>query len=115
MCSYWLFKRKNNITRIEIIFPISWHSFIPPDHVFDHNEKDINQLEIRLRPEGNLEIFSLYSTVVKLWQNVTVYDWKTEISKTIEPTGSWPISSAPSKRIIINKVSSNVYVRAETA
>lgn len=42
MCCYW-FSRQYKIKKIEVVFPVRGHSFMPPDRVFGHIEKDIKK------------------------------------------------------------------------
>lgn len=51
MCSYWLTtKAPSNIKKMEIIFPVVGHSFIPPDRVFARIEKTVKSKESIVSP-----------------------------------------------------------------
>jgi len=115
MCSYW-FSRQDKIRKIEVIFPVRGHSFMPPDRVFGNIEKDIKKKEIILKPHEYLEMFSKYSTVHRVGELVEIYDWKNEASKHIKAPGQWHFAFSKMKRIILTKSSQGtVLVRGESA
>nr|CAH7767237.1 unnamed protein product [Callosobruchus chinensis] len=76
MLCKWLLNAPGNITEIEIVFPVTGHSFIPPDRVFGPSEKEIKRQEIILFPEEYQEIFSHYATVKNLGTDCPNLDWK---------------------------------------
>lgn len=58
MCSHWLTtKSPSNIKKMEIIFPVVGHSFIPPDRVFARIEKAVKSKESIVSPAEYIEIF----------------------------------------------------------
>lgn len=115
MLSYWLSKQ-TLITKIEIIFPVRGHSFIPPDRVFGHIERDIRRMEIILEPEEYLNIFSRYETVLKVGTDVEIQDWRNETSNFIKPPGQWHFAFSKMKRMNLTKNTKGiVLVRGEMA
>lgn len=102
MCMYWL-GNQTTVSRIEVIFPIRGHSFIPPDRVFGNIEKEIRKREIILQPEEYLGIFSQFGTVLRVGNDVVVYDWKTELGNVMKPPGAWHFSFLKAKRMIIKR------------
>lgn len=113
MCCNWLAKQ-NVISKIEVVFPVRGHSFIPPDRVFGHIEVECKKKEIILEPQEYLHIFSKYGTVLKVGKDVEIYDWKTETRKFIRPPGQWHFAFSKMKRMIITKNSKGVVlVRGE--
>lgn len=109
MCCNWL-SQQNPIKTIEIIFPVRGHSFIPPDRVFGHIERDIRKKEIILEPEEYLNIFSHYGTVLKVGEDVQIRNWKEEAAKFVKSPGQWHFAFSKMKRMIITKNSSGVVV-----
>lgn len=49
-CSKWLL-RNPSIKTIEIVFPVTGHSFMPADRVFGVIEKELKKLEVILHPK----------------------------------------------------------------
>lgn len=52
MCHSWLGRfAPDNIEEVELVFPITGHSFLPPDRVFGNIEREIKKLEEIIKPE----------------------------------------------------------------
>lgn len=109
MCCNWLCKQ-NLITNIEVIFPVRGHSFIPPDRVFGHIERDIRKKEIILEPEEYMNIISQYATVLKVGEDVEIKNWKDETRKFIKLPGQWHFAFSKMKRMILTKNSNGVVI-----
>lgn len=109
MCCTWLSKQ-NLITNIEVVFPVRGHSFIPPDRVFGHIERDIRKKEVILEPEEYINIFSRYATVLKVGEAVEIKNWKEETSKFIKSPGQWHFAFSKMKRMILTKNSNGVVI-----
>lgn len=109
MCCNWL-STQNFIKNIHVVFPVRGHSFIPPDRVFGHIEREIRKKEIILEPEEYLNIFSQYGTVVKVGEEVQIKNWKEETSKFIKLPGQWHFAFSKMKRMIISKNSNKVVI-----
>lgn len=77
MCAIWLSQAPPHIKKIELIFPIPGHSFIPPDRVFGLIEKEIKHMENIVQPEEYIEVYKNYGTVI-LFDNVM--DWKSALN-----------------------------------
>ena len=99
MLCKWLVNAPKNITEVEIVFPVTGHSFIPPDRVFGLSEKEIKKKEIILRPEH-------YATVKNLGRDCPNLDWKTAKDKVLKLLGLWHFKLKQSKRIIIQRKNS---------
>ncbi|CAG4952528.1 unnamed protein product [Parnassius apollo] len=116
MCSKWLSSSApDHVQRIEIVFPIVGHSFIPPDRVFAHVEKDVRKLECILRPEDYLEIIGTYSTIVRMGSDCEVLNIKSGMSSVIKDVGSWHFQFKHCKRFLIqrSKEIGNVVIQGE--
>lgn len=107
MLCKWLLNAPENITEIEVVFPVTGHSFIPPDRVFGLSEKEIKKQEIILFPEEYQEIFSHYATVKNLGRDCPNLDWKTAKDNIIKLPGSWHFKLKQSKRIMIKRSATN--------
>lgn len=115
MCCYWLSKQ-NRIKKIEVVFPVRGHSFMPADRVFGLIEKDIRKKEVILEPCEYLDIFSKHGTVLRVGDEVEIYDWKTEAKNYVKSPGQWHFPFSKMKRMILTKNSQDtVLVRGEVA
>ncbi|KAI4460864.1 nuclear hormone receptor [Holotrichia oblita] len=115
MCSHWL-SMQSIVSKIEVIFPVRGHPFIPPARVFGHIEIKCRKREIIPKPEDYLDMFSQCGTVLKVGEDVPIYDWKAEIAKVIKIPGTWHIALSQAKRMIITKTkNATTVVRREIA
>lgn len=115
MCMKWLVNRGDAVKRIEIIFPVPGHSFLPSDRVFAGIEKKIKKKEIIVNPEEYYNIFKEHGKVYKLGTDVKVLDWKSAVQEVLKPPGKWHFKFAPSKRFILTKKPSGVITVAGEA
>lgn len=111
MCSKFLFTyAPRNLKKIEIIFPIVGHSFLPPDRVFAKIEKTLRKKEIITDPQQYVDILQVHGTTFNLGREVPVYDFKKECSGNLKPPGTWHFKFNPTKRFFLTRGTSNVYV-----
>ncbi|CAH2088243.1 unnamed protein product [Euphydryas editha] len=69
MCSKFLFTHApRSLKKIEIIFPIVGHSFLPPDRVFAKIEKTLRKKEIITDPQQYVDILQVHGTTFNLGQ-----------------------------------------------
>lgn len=114
MCSKWLKDHApRSVKKIELIFPVSGHSYIPPDRVFGLIEKDIRKNEVIADPQEYIDIFSRYGTIVKVGHDFPVCDWKTAALEILKPPGQWHFKFKPAKRIILHRTSTSILVQGE--
>lgn len=116
MLGYWLANEApNNIQRVDIIFPIVGHSFLPADRVFGRIEQVVKKKDTIIHPEEYRDIFSKAGTVFQLGQdNVKVFDWKSAATATVKKPGSWHFQFQPSKRLSLKKSKTgSILVRGE--
>ena len=111
MCATWLSRAPPHIKKIELIFPIPGHSFIPPDREFGHIEKEIKHMENIVQPEEYIEVYKKYGTVIHF---DNVMDWKSALNGVIRPPANWHFQSAQMKKFFLRRNSSNnVFVQGE--
>ena len=66
MACHWLAVRAPpSVKRIELIFPMTGHSFLPPDRVFGNIEKVLKRKEVIADPSEYHAVFEQYATVRK--------------------------------------------------
>lgn len=77
MCVYWLKeKAPAHIQKIEIVYPITGHSYLPPDRVFGLIEKKIKKVEVLIEPEKVYEIISEFAFVKLVGKDINIFDFK---------------------------------------
>lgn len=115
MMCYWLhFCAPTCIKRIEIVFPIVGHSFLPPDRVFGHIEKKLRKTSTIVDPQKYFDIIKEFSSVLKMGKDYVVCDWKAESANVLKTPASWHFKLQKSKRIIISKTANgSVEVKGE--
>lgn len=113
MCSKFLLENQQ-IKRIEVIFPVTGHSFMPPDRVFGNIEKVIKEKEVIIEPEEYIKEIQNYATITKL-ANIPVLDWKSAANNIIKSPSQLHFKISQCKRFIIkrSKTQGNVVVRGE--
>lgn len=101
MLCKWIVSRPQ-IKCIEVVFPVTGHSFMPADRVFGNIEKDLRQSEVLISPEKYVEIIKNHATIVKL-DTVDVFDWKKAVPSVMKPTSSLPFKVTLCKRFLIKR------------
>ena len=67
MVMYWFsLYAPPNIEEVALIFPVTGHSFIPPDRVFGLIEREVKTNEIIVNPEEMLKIIANYGEVINV-------------------------------------------------
>jgi hypothetical protein len=69
--------------RVEHIFPIRGHSFMPPDRVFGRYEKVLRKIETISEPEEYHKIYSTAATVNVLGADWQIYDYMSASKQVI--------------------------------
>lgn len=114
MCSKWLARDSpKNVNKIELVFPVVGHSFMPPDRVFGLIEKKVKARNRIVKPEEYRDIFSEHGTVILLGIDCNVYDWKAAAQNVLKTTSLWHFQFKPSKRFFLFKSLKNVKVQGE--
>ncbi|CAH3967548.1 unnamed protein product [Pieris brassicae] len=83
----WLYSNAPpHVKKIEIIFPMVGHSFLPPDRVFAKIEKAVKKMSVICDPQIYVNLSTKHATVVKhLGVDVEVYDRKNEVNNVCKP------------------------------
>lgn len=113
MLSKWLLENIS-VKYFEIIFPVTGHSFMPPDRVFGNVEKVIKKREVIIQPEEYCDIISSNATVTNL-RDIIMFDFKRATQEVFKPTAKWPFKITQCKRFVIkrSKISGNTLIRGE--
>lgn len=109
----WLYMNTQNIKSIEIIFPVTGHSFLPPDRVFALTEKQIRKMETILLPEDYMDVLKEHATVLRLGTDIPIFDFKTQSRNVLKSTQSFHFQITKCKRFIITLHRGEVKIRGE--
>lgn len=96
----------DHILDIELVFPITGHSFIPPDRVFAQIELKTKKLDTIIDPSEYLKIIEQHSTVKRVGVDVKVWDYKRCMTDVMKPVAAWNFSISKIKRLLIEKTNS---------
>ncbi|GBP04836.1 hypothetical protein EVAR_3744_1 [Eumeta japonica] len=115
MIMKWLHETTSNIKNIELIFPVTGHSFLPADRVFALNERVIRKRENIIDPKEYKTIIEEHATVHQLATKVYVYDWKGKCKEFLKNTNSWHFQISKCKRLVLKKKGNKINVRGEVS
>lgn len=115
MCAKWLLEAPKQIKKIQLLFPVTGHSFLPADRVFALIEKKVKKLDTIIHPEIYYELFEMYGTLKKLGSDWHVQDWKKEAQAVLKSTASMHFKITTCKRIVFtrSKTQNNILVKGE--
>lgn len=113
MCMRWILDHQQ-IKKIELIFPITGHSYMPPDRVFGNIEKKIRKEEVIISPSQYINFVTEHATVTKL-HNIPVLDWKSSAHSIVKTTAQLHFQISKCKRFTLrrSKTKGSVLVRGE--
>ncbi|KAG8292165.1 hypothetical protein J6590_045834 [Homalodisca vitripennis] len=116
MCHSWFGRfAPKNIEEIQLIFPITGHSFLPPDRVFGVVAKELRTREEIINPQDIINILSAHATV-KLGVDCEVEDFRSVALNCLKDIKQWNFQISKCKRIHFTKAGNNqiIYTRGES-
>nr|CAI5839120.1 unnamed protein product [Callosobruchus analis] len=114
MCAKWLANdAPKHIQTINLIFPVTGHSFLPPDRVFGQIEKKLKKIDTLTDVNDYYKIFENFGTVKKLGIQWKALDWRKAIADVIKPTSALHFKINSCKRIILTRGKKGILVRGE--
>lgn len=113
MVAKWLHDCQQDIPEVEIVFPVTGHSYIPPDRVFALTEKKIRRLETITNPVTYIDIMASNATIHRLVTEVPIFDWKTATKDVLKNTQTLHFQISKTKRIVLTKTRQKILVRGE--
>lgn len=113
-CSKWLLDHKN-IKTIELVFPVTGHSFMPADRQFGIAEKKLRKIDVILHPDKIRDVLGERSTLIKLGNDCPVFNWRDAVKNVFKPTASWRMKFKQCKRFVLrrSKIAGNVLIKGE--
>lgn len=114
MLGKWLYtEAPRHLKKVEIIYPVVGHSFIPPDRVFAKIEKILRTKEVIASPAEYVSVLEENGTVTDL-SKIPVYNWKNSYEAIIKPTTAWHFPFMKSKRFFLTRSKiDNILVQGE--
>lgn len=114
MLGKWLYtEAPSHLKKIELIFPVVGHSFIPPDRLFARIEKILKTKEVVVSPSDYAAVLEQHGSCKDL-QSIPVLDWKESYGTIIKPTTAWHFQFMKSKRFFITRTKTeNILVQGE--
>ena len=89
MVMYWLAKfAPNNIEDVTLIYPVTGHSYMPPDCVFGNIEREIKKYPTIVNPKMLLEVIKKFLEILYAPECVTVYNSRGAMSKVVRDVSS---------------------------
>lgn len=101
-CCEWLLKNRT-ISKIEIVFPVTGHSYMPADRVFGVIERKLKKKEVILYPNEIKDIIAETATLVELGTDCPIKDWRNSVEMVLKETTSWPMKFMECKRFILKR------------
>lgn len=114
--SMWLLNHApQTLESVELVFPITGHSFLPPDRVFGNVEQEIKKNEEIILPCEYRTIIERQGKVLQLGDDVDVYDFKATAGKITKQTSALHFKIKECRRFFIrrHKNGRNCEVRGE--
>lgn len=71
-------------TKINHIFPVRGHSYMPPDRVFGRIEQVLRKKENIVSPKQYIDIFKKFCTVKEYNKDFFIYDYKSAVKKIVK-------------------------------
>lgn len=112
MLSKWLTsKSPKHITNIELVFPVTGHSFLPADRVFARIEKKVKAKSAIVDLEEYIEIYKEHGQMLRLGTaECPVFDWKKSVGEEFEIPGKWHFKFNQSKWFILKRGLSLIHI-----
>lgn len=114
MACKWFSQAPKQISTIQLVFPVTGHSFLPADRVFAQIEKKARKKDTIIDPNDYIDIFKEHGTVKKIEKDWTVLDWRSAIKNVMKATNTLPFQLSMCKRFVLSRSrKGNVLVRGE--
>lgn len=103
------------IKKVELIFPVTGHSFMPVDRVFGQIERKLRKQKTIMNVSEYHDVFKEHGKMKVLGKDWNRYNWKEEAGEYIKATSQLHFRISQIKRIILTKGarSKRILVRAE--
>lgn len=117
MCMSWMIsKSPSQIKTVEIVYPVTGHSFLPSDRVFGLIERDIKKKKTIIQKEEYHALFRKHGKLKIIGNDWVVYDWKKQAASHMKTAAQLHFRISQCKRIVIRKTKmGNLTVRGEVS
>lgn len=103
MVLLWLHRSPEHIKRIEVVYPVTGHSFMPSDRVFGFIERVINKNDTITDVKVYREAFAAQGVVKQLGKDWENFDWRTETKNCIKDTKDLHFKISRVRRLVFTK------------
>jgi hypothetical protein len=104
MCAKWLVTyAPSYIEEIELIFPLTGHSFLPADRVFGLIERILKKKTAIITREEYYKVFERFGTLQKLGRDWQSQDWKVLAKENTKTAAQLHFKISMCRRIILTK------------
>lgn len=115
MCGKWLTSyAPEHIKKIELIYPITGHSFLPSDRVFGLIERELKHKKTIINKEEYHKVFHKYGCVKLIEKDWVAYNWKEEAKMCMKSANQLHFKISQCRRVSLRKSKRrNVLVKGE--
>lgn len=117
MVAKWLSSHSPpTISEVELIYPVTGHSFLPADRVFGTIERQLKKLTTIITKQEYHKVFQKLGTIKLIGKNWKPYDWKKVAKENMKSASQLHFKISSCKRIIVRKTTrNNIVIRGELA
>lgn len=117
MAAKWLkVNAPPSIKHIELVFPVTGHSFLPADRVFGLIEQRLKKKKTILTPEEYHSVFAEHGTVKKIGIDWMPFDWKTVAQQSVKSAAQLHFKLSKCRKVFIMKTKKGtIMIRGENS
>lgn len=117
MCTKWLAcDAPKTVMNVDIIYPVTGHSFLPSDRVFGLIERDLKNNKTIIYKEDYHAVFEKYGTLKLIERDWTPLDWKEKSKVCVKSASQLHFKISNCRRVMLRKTKSGkVVIRGEMA
>lgn len=113
MCMAWLVRAPPGIKKMEIVFPVTGHSYMPSDRVFGLIERELQKMENIIQLEEYHTVFKKYGSLKVLGTDWTNCDWKTQTKQYVKDSSALHFKISKVRKIVLIRKKYSVTVSGE--
>ena len=103
VCKWLHDETPSHVSHVELVFPMTGHSFLPPDRVFGNIERALKKNDTLIFTEEYVEIISQFASVLEIDNTWVPENWKEEVAKVLKTPQGLHFRITECKRFLIRK------------
>lgn len=117
MCTKWLAcDAPKTVMNVDIIYPVTGHSFLPSDRVFGLIERDLKNNKTIIYKEDYQAVFEKHGTLKLIERDWTPLDWKEKSKVCVKSASQLHLKISNCRRVMLRETKSGkVVIRGEMA